>query len=80
MQVLAERLSLYLNSHTLYGSVRAFGSTEIIAAHDEFDGLSLFMIEPAGVFYGYTCCTAGKGRQVAKSEFEKRDFAKMTCK
>lgn len=79
-RVLTERLGLYLNSYTLYGSVRAFGSNEIIASYDEFDGLSLFMLEPNGVFYGYTACTAGRGRQVAKAEFEKKDFIHRTCK
>jgi len=37
------------------------------------------MLEPSGTYYGYTCCTAGKGRQIAKAEFEKHDFSKLTC-
>jgi 20S proteasome alpha/beta subunit len=37
------------------------------------------MLEPSGHYYGYTCCTAGKGRQTSKAEFEKRDFSKLTC-
>ena len=37
------------------------------------------MLEPSGLYYGYSCCTAGKGRQTAKAEFEKHDFSKMTC-
>lgn len=37
------------------------------------------MLEPSGVYYGYSCCTAGKGRQIAKAQFEKNDFSKMTC-
>ena len=37
------------------------------------------MLEPSGVYYGYSCCTAGKGRQIAKAQFEKNDFSKLTC-
>ena len=77
---LADRLGLYKNAHTLYGSVRPFGSHEIIASYDEDEGLGLFMVEHTGVRYGYTACTAGKGRQIAKAEFEKRNFDKLTCR
>lgn len=77
---LAGRLGLYKNAHTLYNSVRPFGSTEIIASYDEYDGLGLYMVEHTGLYYGYTACTAGKGRQIAKAEFEKRNFDKLTCK
>jgi 20S proteasome subunit alpha 7 len=38
------------------------------------------MLEPNGLYYGYSACTTGKGRQLAKSEFEKRNFDKLTCK
>lgn len=38
------------------------------------------MLEPSGAYYGYTACTAGKGRQTAKAEFEKTDFSKLTCR
>lgn len=78
-RTLADRLSLYLNAYTLYNSVRPFGSTEIIASYSEDEGYGLYMLEPSGTYYGYSCCTAGKGRQAAKAEFEKNDFSKMTC-
>lgn len=77
---LADRLGLYKNAHTLYNSARPFGSTEIIASYDEFEGLGLHMVEHTGLKYGYTACTAGKGRQIAKAEFEKRNFDKLTCR
>lgn len=78
-KTLADRISLYLNAYTLYNSVRPFGSTQIIASYSEDEGYALYMMEPSGMYYGYACCTAGKGRQVAKAEFEKNDFSNMTC-
>ena len=68
-KTLADRLSLYLNAYTLYNSVRPFGSTEIVASFSEDEGYGLYMLEPSGVYYGYSCCTAGKGRQTAKAQF-----------
>ena len=38
------------------------------------------MLEPSGAYFGYTCCTSGKGRQIAKAEFERTDFSKLTCR
>lgn len=38
------------------------------------------MIEPSGLCYAYNACASGKGRQVAKAEFEKRDFKNMKCR
>lgn len=78
-RTLSDRLSLYLNAHTLYNAVRPFGSAEIVASYDKLDGFKLFMLEPSGHYFGYSCCTAGKGRQITKSEFEKHDFSKLTC-
>jgi 20S proteasome subunit alpha 7 len=77
---LSDRLGLYLNAYTLYGSYRPLGSAEIIASYDKYDGFGLYMLEPNGLYYGYSACTTGKGRQLAKSEFEKRNFDKLTCK
>lgn len=78
-RTLADRISLYLNAHTLYNSVRPFGSTEIIASWDKLDGYGLYMLEPSGLYYGYTCCVAGKGRQTAKAQFEKVKFDTLSC-
>ena len=68
-RTLSDRLALYLNAYTLYNAVRPFGSTEIISSYSEDEGFGLYMLEPSGVYYGYSCCTAGKGRQVAKAQF-----------
>lgn len=78
-KTLSNRLSLYLNAYTLYNSVRPFGSAEIIASYSNDEGFGLYMLEPSGVYYGYSCCTSGKGRQTAKAQFEKVDFSKLTC-
>ena len=79
-KTLANRLSLYLNAYTLYNSVRPFGSSEILASWSDDEGYNMYMLEPSGSYYGYSCCTSGKGRQVAKAEFEKTDFSKLTCR
>jgi 20S proteasome subunit alpha 7 len=79
-KTLANRLSLYLNAYTLYNEVRPFGSCEIMASWNNDDGYKLYMFEPSGVYFGYTCCTAGKGRQTAKAEFEKTNFSSLTCR
>ena len=60
--------------------MRPFGSSEIIASYSKDEGFGLYMLEPSGLYYGYSCCTAGKGRQTAKAQFEKIDFSKLTCK
>jgi 20S proteasome subunit alpha 7 len=78
-RTLSDRLSLYLNAHTLYNAVRPFGSSEIIASYDKLDGFGLYLLEPTGHYFGYTCCTAGKGRQIVKAQFEKTDFSQLTC-
>ena len=78
-KTLAQRLALYLNAYTLANSVRPFGSSEIIASYTKEQGFGLYMMEPSGNYFGYSCCTAGKGRQTAKAEFERTDFSKLTC-
>jgi 20S proteasome subunit alpha 7 len=78
-RTLAERLALYKNAYTLANAVRPYGSSEILASYTKEDGYGLYMMEPSGNYFGYTCCTAGKGRQVAKAEFERTDFSKLSC-
>ena len=60
--------------------MRPFGSSEIIASYSKDEGFGLYMLEPSGLYYGYSCCTAGKGRQTQKAQFEKIDFSKLTYK
>lgn len=69
-QILADRVSAYVQAYTCYGSVRPFGVSTIVAGVDK-TGPRLFCIEPSGVFYGYRGCAAGKGRALARTELEK---------
>ncbi|KAL7420192.1 putative proteasome subunit alpha type-7 [Cryptotrichosporon argae] len=69
-QVLADRLSGYVQAYTCYGSVRPFGVSTLIGGVDK-TGPRLFCIEPSGVYYGYRACAVGKGRALAKTELEK---------
>jgi len=78
--ILADRVSQYVHAHTLYPVYRPFGSAVIMGSYDTFDGYTLYMIEPSGQYFGYYGCAAGKGKQTAKSELDKRNFKDMTCK
>ena len=47
---LAERVSMYVQAHTLYSSVRPFGASAILGIVDK-TGPQIYMIEPSGVFW-----------------------------
>lgn len=58
--VLANRLGLYMHYFTLYGALRPFGSTALVAAYDEdLKVPELYMVEPSGVAFRYFGCAAG---------------------
>lgn len=83
--VLSNRLSLYMHYFTMYGSLRPFGSTALIAAYDEdVKTAELYMLEPSGATYRFLACAAGKGQNAAKTELEKilnkRGTAGITCR
>lgn len=70
--VLTNRLSLFVHYFTLYGSVRPFGVTSILAGFDEdTKNAELYMVEPSGLALRYFGCAAGKGANAAKTELEK---------
>ena len=73
---LTDRMSGYVQAHTLYSSVRPFGITAIIAGMDA-RGPQLFMVEPSGQSWGYKAAAAGKGKQTAVSELEKLALDEM---
>jgi len=77
---LADRLSLYVHAHTLYGALRPFGVGVFLASWNKHDGPQLFMVEPSGLAYGYQGWSVGKGRQAAKTEIEKLKLADMSCR
>lgn len=75
---LTDRVSMYMHAHTLYGAIRPFGVSVILASLEE-EHPKLFMIEPSGVSYGYNGCAVGKAAQTAKTEIEKLKFKDMKC-
>jgi 20S proteasome subunit alpha 7 len=77
--ILSDRMQIFVHQFTLYGGYRPYGSAVLIASYDEFDQYNLHMVEPSGHCYGYHACAHGKGRQICKGEFEKRDFKQLTC-
>ena len=50
LQHLADRVAMYIHAHTLYSSVRPFGSSVMLGCHDE-DGPSLYLIDPSGIYH-----------------------------
>jgi len=51
VDVLAERMSLYVHYYTLSLMGRPIGATIIICGFDNLKGLSLYMVEPSGICY-----------------------------
>lgn len=78
--LLCERLSSHVHTYTMYGYLRPFGATTLLATYDEMKGYNLWMIEPSGTSWGYHAAVVGKARQAAKTEIEKLDFTKITCR
>lgn len=76
---LSDRMGQYVQAYTLYSSVRPFGISAIIGGGSIEEGTGLYMIEPSGAYYGYHACATGKGRQLAKNELEKLDFATLSA-
>lgn len=78
-RMIAARLGQFVQTYTLYSSVRPFGASAILAVMDANDGPQLYMVEPSGVYWGYFGCAAGKGKQIARTEIEKLDLKNMTA-
>jgi 20S proteasome subunit alpha 7 len=74
-KILAERLALYVQSHTLYWSLRPFGASAMISSYDSDNKFHLYMVESNGNVFEYFSCSHGKGRQFVKTEVEKNNFA-----
>lgn len=85
-KILSERIASYVSLHTLYWSMRPFGSVALISSYDQDDlnvrNPHLYMIEANGNSFEYYACSHGKGRQFMKNEAEKNDFKlrKNICK
>ncbi len=61
-QTIADRIALKAQMNTIYGSYRPFGSSILLATHDNMIGASLWMVEPSGACYQYYGCASGRGR------------------
>ena len=69
--VLAQRLGNLAQMNTIYSARRPFGSSMILATYDALNKKPLlFMVEPSGAAYQYYGCASGRGRQLARSDFE----------
>jgi len=79
LKYLVERVSSYMHVFTLYGAVRPFGASVLLASYLE-DSPQLFCVEPSGISVGYNGTAIGKARQNAKTEIEKLKFSELTCK
>ena len=83
--ILSDRLSLYMHYFTIYGSLRPFGASALIAAYDEdLQTPELYLVDPSGSSSRYIGCAAGKGTNNAKTELEKilnkQGTSGITCK
>lgn len=74
-QILAERLSVYVHSHTCHWSARPFGACAFISSINRDNTYHLYMLETNGNCFEYYSAAHGKGRQFIKAEVEKDDFA-----
>lgn len=77
--VLADRIAQYMYLFTLYGGLRPFGSSIILAGLDN-NQPKLYLIESSGAFFEYYACSAGKGTQVCKTEIDKISLEDLTCR
>lgn len=77
-QAIADRIALKCQMNTLYGSYRPFGSTIILATHDNMTGPALWMVEPSGSCYQYYGCASGRGRASVRTEIEKVNYRDFT--
>lgn len=78
LKYLKDRVAMYMHAYTLYSSLRPFGASVLVAAH-EYDGPEMYCIDPSGISWGYYGCAIGKAKQAAKTEMEKLKLKDMTC-
>eukprot|EP00697_Spironema_sp_BW2_P012948 gnl/Spiro4/29663_TR14553_c0_g1_i1.p1 gnl/Spiro4/29663_TR14553_c0_g1~~gnl/Spiro4/29663_TR14553_c0_g1_i1.p1 ORF type:complete len:265 (+),score=68.58 gnl/Spiro4/29663_TR14553_c0_g1_i1:43-795(+) len=76
--ILANRMGSYVHVFTLYSSARPFGAGSIFGCIGK-DGPELYMVEPSGIYWRYSGCSLGRGKQLAKTEIEKLNLETLTC-
>jgi len=77
--VLCQRVAGFIHQYTLYWYLRPFGASVLLGSFDK-DGPALYMVEPSGLCYKYFATAIGKHMRSAKTELEKIDFKKITCR
>jgi len=66
--------------HTLYWYYRPFGCAVLLGNYSPKGSPELYQVDPSGVCHSYYAAVIGKNKEAAKSELEKIDFTKVTCK
>lgn len=78
--ILAERVGFFMHHHTVYYSYRPIGTSILLGHYDSDTAPSVWCVEPSGLVTKWVGKAVGKGRQLANTEIEKLDLAKLTCK
>ncbi|CAG0912564.1 unnamed protein product [Notodromas monacha] len=79
LRYLTDRVAMYMHAYTLYSAVRPYGAGLMLGSVEP-DGPKLYVVDPSGVYHGYTGCAMGKAKQSAKTELEKLKIGDMFCK
>ncbi|UYV82932.1 PSMA3 [Cordylochernes scorpioides] len=79
VQILKDRLAMYMHVYTLYSAIRPFGCSLLMGQYSNGKP-ELFCVDPSGISWGYTGCAIGKAKQAAKTEMEKLKLKDMSCK
>merc|ERR1712046_178331 len=72
VSVVARRMADIAQVNTQHAGRRSMGVTNIYCAIDDEAGPQLFMVDPAGHYFGYRAVAAGAKRQEAMSLLEKK--------
>lgn len=76
---LSTRIGEFMHLHTMHYAYRPLGCSILVASYSD-DGPQLYLSDPSGTVAGYHGCAVGKAKTVAKTEIEKIDFTKLTCR
>ncbi|KAJ9456514.1 Proteasome subunit alpha type-3 [Diplonema papillatum] len=77
-EIASKKLCKYTHFFTISG-YRPFGAALIIASYAD-DGPQLYLADPSGQRYSFHAVAIGKGKTLAKTELEKIDFSKISCR
>lgn len=77
-RLLADRVAGFVHMYTMYGYVRPFGASVLLAAIDKARGPELYCIEPSGSSTKYFAQGLGKSRVASRTLLEKDNFRELT--